>query len=141
MGKRKIDPDVISKTSQELVDNIAHHIVPIGDPRSCFGFNLWFKRAPLNVYIRQGRRANAVTREWVYTLEIASVDVKESAQKQGYFGVFLTRMEILAEKHGLNVLVENVHNEHLRAFMERRGYQLYRPVGDPGGWPPTYWRV
>ena len=138
MGKT-ISPLKIETTTQELVDKIYPHILPISDPRSVFGFNLWFKQSPISVYMRQGRRVNKDTREYVYTLEIASIDVK--TPKKGYFTSFLNQMEKVAAKRGLNILIENVHNEHLQEFLQRRGYSLYDIPGDMSGWPPTYWRI
>lgn len=134
---RKVDPAKVDETTQELVKRIAVHIVPRTDPRSCFGFNLWFKQAPISTYIRQGRRTNLETMEWVYTLEIATIDVK--AQGKGYFTSFLDKMEVLARHHGLNILVENVQSERLEEFMKRRNYVPYRNRGEEG--PPTYWNV
>jgi DNA-binding LacI/PurR family transcriptional regulator len=88
--------------------------------------------------MRQGRRVNIDTRAWVHTLEISSIDVK--TEKKGYFTSFLNQMEKLAAQHGLTILVENVHNEHLQAFMQKRGYAEYKSPGDCGG-VPTYWQA
>jgi hypothetical protein len=50
-------------------------------------------------------------------------------------------MENIAARRGMNILIENVHNEALEAFLVKRSYSLYRLKTDPGGWPPTYWLV
>jgi hypothetical protein len=135
---RTIAPETIAERTLELVRRISYHIIPTEDPRSVFGFNLWFKNRYLNVYVRQGRRVNADTRAWVYTLEISSVDVKN--ENKGYFTSFLNQMERLAAQHGMKILVENVANEYLDASLQKRGYVLYRALGD-NIWPPTYWQA
>jgi hypothetical protein len=137
MGK-VVAPEVIAERTLEVVQQIARHIVNVDDPRSVYGFNLWFKNRYLNVYMRQGRRINMVTRAWVNTLEISSVVAR--TERKGYFTSFLNQMEKLAHQNKLNILVENVHNEHLQAFMLKRGYEEYTIPGDAGG-PPTYWQV
>ena len=137
MGK-VVAPEVIAERTLEIVQRISRHIVAIDDPRSVFGFNLWFKNRYVNVYMRQGRRVNVDTRAWVHTLEISSINVK--TEKKGYFTSFLNQMEKLAATHGLTILVENVANEHLQAFMLKRGYAEYRSPGG-GAWPPTYWQA
>jgi hypothetical protein len=135
---RTIAPETIAERTMELVRRISYHIIPTEDPRSVFGFNLWFKNRYLNVYVRQGRRVNADTRAWVYTLEISSVDVKN--ENKGYFTSFLTQMERIAAERGMKILVENVANEYLDASLQKRGYVLYRALGD-NIWPPTYWQA
>jgi len=60
-------------------------------------------------------------------LELASIEVPSQKQRQGLFTRVLHRLE--NEVPALNlqaVLVENIGNEHLRAYLERIGYQ---PVG------------
>jgi hypothetical protein len=131
---RTIAPEIIAERTLELVQRISYHIIEVDDPRSVFGFNLWFKNRYLNVYVR----VNADNRAWVYTLEISSVAVKN--ENKGYFTSFLTQMERLAAKRGLKILVENVSNEHLDASLRKRGYVLYRALGD-NVWPPTYWQA
>jgi hypothetical protein len=135
---KTIAPEIIAERTLELVDRIALHIIPKDDPRSVFGFNLWFKNRYVKVYVRQGRRIDVDTREWVYTLEISSVDVTN--ENKGYFTTFCKQMERLAAKHGMKVLVENVANEYLQASLQKRGYVLYRALGD-NIWPPTYWQA
>jgi hypothetical protein len=137
MGK-VVAPEVIAERTLEIVQRISRHIVAIDDPRSVFGFNLWFKNRYINVYMRQGRRVNIDTQAWVHTLEISSIEV--TPQHKGYFTSFLNQMERLAAKHKLTVLVENAFNEHLQAFMQKRGYVEYHT---PGGIDtvPTYWQA
>jgi hypothetical protein len=40
----------------------------------------------------------------------------------------------------MKILVENVANEYLDASLQKRGYVLYRALGD-NIWPPTYWQA
>lgn len=56
------------------------------------------------------------------TLDISSVDVKESCQNKGLFKNLLKHCESLAVQHGLAVYVESVQNEHLAKYLTRIGY-------------------
>lgn len=135
---KTVAPEVIAERTMDIVQKISRHIIPTDDPRSSFGFNLWFKNKWVNTYVRQGRRVHADTRAWIYTLEISSIEVKP--EKKGYFTSFLNQMERMAKQNGMSVLVENVANEHLAEFMIGRGYTLYRN-GQGFDGPPSYWNA
>lgn len=56
------------------------------------------------------------------TLDISSVDVKESCQNKGLFKNLLKHCESLAVQYGLAVYIESVQNEHLAKYLSKIGY-------------------
>lgn len=81
----------------------------------------------LAVYVRRGHRPAAGGGIGVW-LDLANMEVDEELRGRGAFGRFLERAEkaaLAAELEG--VWVENVINERLRGFLERRGYGICGP--------------
>jgi len=59
------------------------------------------------------------------SMVIATVEVKEEYQNKGVFKGILDYWEKLAASHGRLVVVENVHNHILYAYLiEKRGYYM-----------------
>jgi hypothetical protein len=79
---------------------------------------------PIMLYTRVASRY--VNGAMVRTLDIGTVET--SIPQKGHFTRLLNHMERLAHKHGIPVYVESILNEHLQAFLERRGYEF---TGEP----------
>lgn len=58
----------------------------------------------------------------VRTLDIGRVDTVN--ERRGEFTRLLNYMERLAHRHGVAIYVESILNEHLLAFLKRRGYEI-----------------
>lgn len=84
--------------------------------------NTWISDDKLKVYLRKSARIILPTqRSFVFTLDIASVVVKEEYRRQGIFKDFLIHT------HAVNpwqaTWVENTWNEDLSLFLEQDGWQ------------------
>jgi hypothetical protein len=82
------------------------------------GISEYIDYADLHAYVRITKRYK--DGEFVQTMEIANVQVENT--RQGTFTKWLQAWEKVAREFGRVVRIESVHNEHLRAFLERRGY-------------------
>jgi len=75
----------------------------------------------LSIYMRQTKHFLDVP-VLEPTLDIANVNVIEESRGHGIFTAFLERVEREAADRNRAVLVENLHNKRLHAFLVRRGY-------------------
>jgi predicted N-acetyltransferase YhbS len=76
----------------------------------------------IHLYVRLGPRLCAG--RMLDSLVIASVEVNEDKQRQGLFTALLRRLETDVPSLDLQaVMVENIGNPHLRAYLQRIGYQ------------------
>ncbi|MES2729991.1 MAG: hypothetical protein V4621_07875 [Pseudomonadota bacterium] len=94
--------------------------------------NAWLEEPGMAVYVRKAYRV--IDGVALHCLDIANIEVQLELQRHGVFKNWLA----LAEKHGAGVFecvyVENVHNEHLPAFLERNGYDRVKHT-------PSYFKV
>lgn len=88
--------------------------------------NAWIVLRWAKVHVRFGpifmddhRRLKGVT--------LASVEVVPGFYRRGFFKVIMTILETNADVNKFGaVTVENVHNEHLYAYLVRRGYRPFK---------------
>jgi GNAT superfamily N-acetyltransferase len=87
-----------------------------------YPINAWIELPAfkLRLYTRRAKRYLGESR--VETLDLASFEIPERYRGKGLFTRFIALVESYATELGLVVFVECVHNERLRAFLERRGY-------------------
>lgn len=80
----------------------------------------WLSEPGIRIYARKGNRMfdGFVTA----CLDVANVEVEESMQRRGIFKAWLSKAEDLAVGRFGCVMVENVQNEHLPAYLLRCGY-------------------
>jgi len=57
------------------------------------------------------------------TVDVASVQVRENKQRQGWFTKMLVEVEAWADNTNRHVYVENIINPHLMSFLLKRGYE------------------
>lgn len=95
--------------------------------------NAWLKVHGISVYARHSK--HSINGEVMDLLDIANVSVPEPGT--GKLGAVLDEAEQAAKRAGIRgVYVENVLNERLWAWLERRGYELVST-----GIIPSYWRA
>lgn len=71
-----------------------------------------------------------------FCLDIARIQIRQENQHQGIFSYFLHKAEQLCESFGIRYIkVENVLNEKLGDFLQRRGYNAIRDDANV----PSYW--
>lgn len=67
----------------------------------------------------------------IFAITLASVEIPEKYQRRGFFKAVLSAIETYAKLKGFGaVIVENVHNEHLSAYLLKREYspKTFEPV-------------
>lgn len=91
------------------------------------GIREWVTAKEGNIYIRRTCRRS------IQTIEIANVEIFPQFQGKGIFTELLNYIEKYAkdEKYPLVVYVESVHNDRLKEFLYKRGYNTNIP------WNPT----
>lgn len=99
--------------------------------------NKWFERPEIGfqIYLRLGYRV-LEGKEMVLCLQVANVGVAEPYCGKGIFTDVLSRLETI---HSC-LLIENVLNPRLAAFLKRRGYIEEKNHGIPGV-TSTWFRV
>lgn len=106
-----------------LVGLIARH----QERRAEIGCATWIYTAYGKFYMRISKRLLSLDRtdnKLMWCIEIASVDIDEQYQRQGLFKTALIAIENHTLKAGYDaVLVENVLNDDLVRFLQRRGYE------------------
>lgn len=80
----------------------------------------WLSEPGINVYVRKALRPVDGAR--VRCLDVANIEVPGPLQKSGIFSRWLLNAEALARGEYGCVMVENVLNEHLPAYLLRNGY-------------------
>lgn len=93
--------------------------------------NAWVKVPAFKLRLYTRRTKHLLGEQLVETLDLASFEISERYRGKGLFTRFIALVESYAAELGLVVFVECVHNERLRAFLERRGYI---PVQDRCYW-------
>lgn len=73
------------------------------------------------IYVRVSKRV--IEGKQVITLDLANFEIQEDHQRKGLFTEFLEQTEKYAKNANMCVFIECVHNEHLRAFLTRKGYK------------------
>jgi len=92
--------------------------------------NEWIKVGPIDAYVRKSQRWHNL--KVFKCLDIASVSVKESMQRQGHFTKWYAEAVKLAVAHGLQgVYIESVTNPLLEGFCNRRGFHRVDQKGLP----------
>jgi GNAT superfamily N-acetyltransferase len=83
--------------------------------------NQWIGDEKMNVYVRRGRRV-LIPDGWMFDmLDIAAVEVEPPFQRQGLWTRFLA---YACQAHPwAATYLECVHNPHIRASLERCGWQ------------------
>lgn len=101
-------------------------------------FNEWFKYYPLDVYVRGTRRI--LGGKEYFTLDFSSCSVNPERQGQGYYSALTDRLQLIADKRGMALYAENILNEKLIPFFEKRGY-IQMPNDHCFGACPSYYRL
>lgn len=83
--------------------------------------NAWLSEPGIEIYVRKANRY--VDDNVVPVLDIANVGVDGEQQRRGIFKNWLSKAETLASGKFGYVVIENVVNAHLPAFLERSGYR------------------
>lgn len=78
--------------------------------------NTWLKSTEMSVYVRKGWHLGPDHRRRTY-LDIANITVWEEFRHQGRFKTFLSLCQEIQPYSG--IMVENVLNDDLRAYLER----------------------
>lgn len=97
----------------------------------------WFVDKEMEIYVRSGSHLvrpaqSRDTLSVVDTFDIANITVSAELRGAGLFTGMLGEIELLVEKSARHrgVFVENVMDERLRAFLERRGYLTHAYTGN-----------
>lgn len=94
--------------------------------------NAWIAEPGIAVYVRKAIRLSGLSP--LACLDVANVEVEKERQRQGIFRNWLAKAERVASPRFECIYAENVHNEHLPAFLESIGYV---PASYPDCWVKT----
>ncbi|MEG1121238.1 MAG: GNAT family N-acetyltransferase [Citrobacter sp.] len=114
-----VNPTVINSLGLAIDARVKLALMPKGDVVWPM-FNEWFKYYPIDVYIRSTRRILNGT-EYL-TLDFSSCSVHPAQEGKGYYAALTDRLQSIADKHGMALYAENVLNDKLIPFYEKRGY-------------------
>ena len=104
--------------------------------------NEWVSFEDAEAYIRVSKRY--LKNEFIKTIEIANVtkesrsenvDYNPTVKSTGFMNRLMNKLETYATKHGIVVYVENVLNEFLPKWYERREYTRVQ-----GSFPPSFYK-
>ncbi len=86
----------------------------------------WFEVGPLEIYLRSGTRW--YNGHGVNVIDVGNVKIADERKRgKGLFTKILGELETIAHESGRAVFVENLLNERLEKFLQRRGYTCTNP--------------